>query len=321
MSSEDRRSRRDLLADVCEWYYAGRLTQQDIADRLGVSRSAVSRLLSEAQDEGIIEFRINRESAREEGLEEEFDTAFGVQVRVVKRRTGDDPLVAIGREAASVAASALRPDGVLAISYGTSVFETVRQLPTQHFASMQVVQIAGVEGVANPQVDGWELVRICADRLGARYLHLHSPLMVGSRPMRDVLLDDPAVRKHMDTAAAADLAVVGIGSVEPKSSSLVRAGHLSPEQLLGCVAAGSAGYIGGRHYDAEGRPIEELNDRVVSLPLERLAELRFVIGVAAGPGKVCGIVGALRGGLIDALVTDVPTANAVLQKAKGEYDH
>lgn len=316
MERDDAGERRELLADVCAWYYLDGRTQESIAESLGVSRSAVSRLLTEAQQAGVVEFKIHRNPLVDTELEEQLERRFGVRASVVAARESDpSTLRRMGRQAGSLVDSLLKPSGVLAISYGTSVYETVRQIPAHHFVSMQVVQIAGVEGALNPQIDGWELVRICADRLGARYLHLHSPLMASTPQMRDMFLDDPGVRKHMDLAAAADVAVVGIGSIQASESSLVRAGHLSAQQLDDCVRAGSVGYIGGRHYDRHGRPLDALNARTVSLPLERLADIPHVIAVAAGSGKVLGVLGALVGHHIDALVTDAPTAMSVMRAA------
>lgn len=309
-------TRRGLLADVCEWYYLEGQTQGEIAARLGVSRSAVSRLLTEAQSERVVEFKIHRTPPVDVELGRALSQRFGVRAEVIPAgESVTDTLQGLGRAAGALVDERLKPSGVLAISYGTSVYETVRQIPARHFASMQVVQMAGVEGVANPQIDGWELVRVCADRLGARYLHLHSPLMVGTPLMRAAIFDDSQVRKHLDIAGAADVAVIGIGSVDPYDSSLVRAGHLSAEQLHECVHAGSVGYIAGNHYDLNGRPLDALNERNVSLPLDRLAGIANVIAVAAGPGKVLGILGALRGGYLSAVVTDVPTAVAVIEAA------
>lgn len=316
MRDDSPAGRRGLLADVCEWYYLEGRTQNEIADRLGVSRSVVSRLLTEAQAEGVVEFKIHREPPVNAEVSRVLSRRFGIDADVVQPcSTNAETLRAMGRAAGARVDARLTPSGVLAVSYGTSVYETVRHIPARRFASMQVVQLAGVEGVANPQIDGWELVRICAERLSARYRHLHSPLMVSTPLMRTALFEDPHVREHMEMAAKADVAVVGLGSVDPHDSSLVRAGHLTADQLRACVEAGSVGYIAGNHYDINGRPLDALNERNVSLPLPKLAEISYVIAVAAGPGKVRAIVGALRGGFVDALVTDVPTAEAVMRVA------
>ena len=48
-----------LLAEVARLYYLNHLTQQHIAERMGVSRSKVSRRLSEARSSGLVEIRVH----------------------------------------------------------------------------------------------------------------------------------------------------------------------------------------------------------------------------------------------------------------------
>jgi DNA-binding transcriptional regulator LsrR (DeoR family) len=61
-----------------------------------------------------------------------------------------------------------------------------------------------------------------------------------------------------------------------------------------------------------------LRDRVIAFDARRLPQVPIAIGVAGGPGKVGPILGALRGGLLTALVTDVRTAEAVLDAGSGD---
>jgi DNA-binding transcriptional regulator LsrR (DeoR family) len=48
-------SRLELLARVASLYYDNKKTQQEIADEIGLTRSAISRVLSEAESRGIVE--------------------------------------------------------------------------------------------------------------------------------------------------------------------------------------------------------------------------------------------------------------------------
>jgi deoxyribonucleoside regulator len=309
----DPAARRELLAQVAEWYYVRQLGQAEIAGRIGLSRSRVSRMLSEARELGIVEIRIHPEGRLSADLGAELERRFNLRRAVVVSGDEDAELTELGRHAARIAEGGLEPSGVLAISYGTSVSETVRALTTHHFPSMRIVQMAGVEGARNPAVDGWDLVRMCAERFGARYYHLPAPLFVSSHELRRMLEHDRLIGATLGLAARADVAIVGIGSLAPDRSSLVRAGHLTTEQLAACTAKGSVGYICGRHFDGAGEPLDELNRLTLSLPLQRLREIELVVAVAGGRHKAAGIAGALRGGYVDVLVTDEPAATAVLE--------
>jgi deoxyribonucleoside regulator len=305
-------ARRNLLAQVADWYYVGQLGQAEIAARIGMSRSRVSRLISEARELGIVEIRIHPEGRLNPELGAELERRYGLERAIVVAGEAEAELTELGRLAARVAEARFEPSTVLAISYGTSVSETVRALTTHHFPHMRIVQMAGVEGARNPAVDGWDLVRMCAERFGARYYHLAAPLFVSSRELRRMLEQDRLIGATLKLAARAEVAIVGIGSLVPERSSLVRAGHLTPEELEACASSGSVGYICGRHFDAAGDALDDLNRLTLSLPLERLRDIDLVVGVAGGARKGPGIAGALRGGYVDVLVTDEPAARAVL---------
>ena len=300
------------LAEVAEFYYAEKRTQAEIADRLGLSRVKVSRMLTQAMELGVVEFQVHWDSPRDETLERALEVAFpGVQAVVVSGVTSSVPMT-IGRFAAAAVEPWLSPGTTVAVSYGRGVYETIRAIPVHHLSDLLVVQLAGVEGANNPAVDGWELVRYCGDRLGARYLHLPAALFSSSSNLHEALLADTHIAGVLGRAANADLAIVGVGSMEVANSSLVRAGHLSAEGLTAAKEAGSVGYICGQHYDASGSPLDELNKYTLSLSLSQLRHIKRVLGVAHGLDKAIPLLGALRGGFLNMVVTDDIAARAIL---------
>lgn len=305
-------SRRELLATVGELYYLEGCSQDEIAGRLNTSRSTVSRLLHEGRRKGVVEIRVHRTPPACDDMAAELHDRYGLRHAVVV--AGGDTVMTqrMGARAAELVERWLPSGGTMAISYGRAVHATVQALRTSAIPALRMVQMAGLAGANNPLVDGWELVRTCAERLGASYQHLHAPLRVESRAFRDAIFEEPHARRVLEAAASADIGVVGIGSLDPTESSLVRAGHLTPDELRQCVEVGSVGYINGQHYDSHGRPIPVLNELTISLPLERLHEIGCVIGVAGGADKAPGILGALRGGLVDVLITDEQAAAVLM---------
>ena len=128
------------------------------------------------------------------------------------------------------------------------------------------------------------------------------------------LMEDPELRETLKAGEKADFAIAGIGSVVADQSTLVDAGYLSAEELGELAAAGAVGDVCSRHFDAQGQECRvELNDRVIGLSLEQLRAIPRVVGVAGGPWKSQAILGALRGQLVDVLVTDRATAESVLR--------
>jgi deoxyribonucleoside regulator len=173
--------------------------------------------------------------------------------------------------------------------------------------------MVGAVGEGDPLIDGPDLARLLADAYGGRYRYLHAPLLVEDGRAGEALLGEPRIRETLQLARRADVALVGIGAPIPEVYSLLRAGYLDREALAGLRAQGVVGDICARHYDAQGRVLDvELKGRIVGIELEGLHEVGQVIGVAGGEAKAAAILGALRGGHVNVLVTDDTTARKVL---------
>jgi DNA-binding transcriptional regulator LsrR (DeoR family) len=117
-------------------------------------------------------------------------------------------------------------------------------------------------------------------------------------------------------AARADVAVVGLGVPLP-GSVLLRDGTITDESELERLrASGAVGDIGLRYIDAYGRPVDvEIQERVIGLTIEQIRDIPRVIGVAGGEAKIEVIRAALRGQILDVLVTGQATARVLLAEA------
>jgi DNA-binding transcriptional regulator LsrR (DeoR family) len=302
----------ERLAQVATLYYEQGLRQSEIAERLGESRSNVSRLLTEARRRGIVEIRIHRPLSLDAALAGELRQRFGLRDALVLADGEADALRRVGELAARFLERSFDEIGVLAISWGTALREVVEHLGTRR-RPIEVVQMIGGVGSGSSNVDGTELARRFADALGGSCDYLHAPLLADDEETARRVLRESSVRRVLEKAALADAALVGIGALEPEVSSLVRAGYLDERAVRRLRRAGAVGDVCGRHFDAQGRVADvELNRRVVGLDLDSLRRIPLVIGVAAGPAKAEAIRGALRGGHLDVLVTDAATAASVL---------
>lgn len=310
--------REDLIAEAATLYYRARLDQEEVADRLGVSRSTVSRMLSEALRTGIVEVRIRHALPLVERLQRELIAAFGLRDAMVLDTGGrsDDPLPRVGRLAARYLETTLGVGDTLAISWGTAVRAVADGLDPRTPRDVEVVQMLGGAGSRDLDVDGTELARRMSELLGGRCRYLNVPLVVDDEATAIALRRQRAVRETLSAAAHADLAVVGIGALVPAVSSLLRAGHLTRHGISELRRAGAVGDVCGRLFDREGAAVDvDLARRIVSVDVEALRRLPRLVGVAVGTSKAEAIRGALRGKLANVLVTDDVTARAVLVDA------
>lgn len=319
MESEER---LNLLADIAEMYYSRGMTQSMIARQFGFSRSAISRMLSEAKEREIVEIRINypiqRSTVMERNLKDEFSLE---EVFVVRRGTSDYPhmLRQLGRVGARYLDNHIPEKGKLGTSWGTGIYEICNSLRTRIMPELTVVQMIGAIGRGNPHIDGNELVRSIANTLGAKYHILHASLIVDSPETRQALQKERHIQENIALSLEAEIAVVGIGTLDPNLSSLVRAGYLTSEELQQIADSGAVGDVCANHYDINGRILDiDVNRRVVGVNIRNLADKGCqIIGVAGGKRKALGILGALRGGLVKVLITDSEAAEEVLLLHQG----
>ena len=308
--------RTELLAQVASLYYEDNLTQDEIARRIGTSRSTISRMLQDAREAGVVEITVHYPWRTVPEIEDALRARFGLrQARVLsgQGRPYEEILRGLGALAARYVETILREDAILGISWGVAVHSTVRALRPDRRLPITVAQMVGAVGEGDPLIDGPELARLLAGAYGGRYRHLHAPLLVEDVHARDVLMQEPRIRETLALARRADVALVGIGAPGTQVYSLLRAGYLDQEVMAQLQAQGVVGDICARHYDAQGRELDiDLNRRIVGIELEALHHIDQVIGVAGGEAKATAILGALRGGHINVLVTDDAAASRIL---------
>jgi DNA-binding transcriptional regulator LsrR (DeoR family) len=308
---------------VARLYYQEGQSQQQIAVALGISRSNVSRMLTMAVDVGIVQIRIIDPAGRDQDLEARLRTAFGLRdARVALAGSGapgaHDALAGVGVQAAALLLESLSDGTTAALSWGTALQSMVWACtPEREYAASLVQLVGGLSSIAN-EISGQELVRELASRLGsATYRYLHAPAVLATQEARDSLLAETSVHQTLDLARRADIAFVGVGTPTHGSSAAVLDSlHLSAREAKAFWARRPVGDIAARYFDAEGLPIGgPVQDRVLAVTVEDLLKIPTVVGVAAGRVKAQGVLGALRGRLVDVLVCDDGLARALLAAA------
>jgi DNA-binding transcriptional regulator LsrR (DeoR family) len=308
--------RKRLLYKIAKAYYQDGLTQAQIGRRFGLSRIKVSRLLRRAREEGIVQITVVPPPDSNADLERELEARYGLDEAVVVSPPGYDQATVVrtlGPAGARCLVRCLQGDEVVGLTWGTSLRSVVDALPRQTWPDVTVVQILGGLGRPEAETHGADLARRVAQAFGARPRLLPAPGIVASKPVRDALLADPQIADTLALGASADVAQVGIGVPVP-GSAVAQAGILTQQEVEQLKAQGAVGDIALRFFDAHGRPVDHaINDRIIGLDLDQIRAIPRVIGVAGGDGKFEVIRAALRGRIIDVLVTDDRTAAGLLE--------
>lgn len=309
--------RMRLITEVARLYYEFDQTQEKIAHRLGISRSGISRLLTEAKRSGVVQVRVANPLTASSTLEEKFERAFGLKKAiVVPVQPSQNPLPAVAQAAADYMAFVVTDGDIIGVSWGASLLamaDYLEELPRQRLSGVRVVQVKGSVAGYPKATHSLEIAMSFGRAFNAEVVPLPVPVVVDSPEAKAVVEMDRGVRSVLDLGKEARVAVFGIG-YPGDNAMLVEAGFLTTRQMGELRKGGAVGDIYARYFSIDGVLCnEELDQRTIGLRLEELRLKEFSIGVAAGIHKAPAIVGALRGRYVNVLATDEPTALEVLK--------
>jgi deoxyribonucleoside regulator len=313
---------RDMMRLVADLYYVRELRQPVIAQLTGFSVSKVSRLLSAAREAGVVRIWVEPQSEERPALAGELGERFGLEVEITPGRELDPAAAArlCGVAAADFVVRNLPETGAIGVAAGYTVGAMASALPPMERPGLTIVPVVGGWDAQHQFLDGNQLTRRMAERLGATPLFLHAPAVLDTPAMKDALLRDSAISATTARWGALEMAVVGVGG-GPEShpgyrTVLDRLGDSSRRELASMAVVGD---VAGHFFLPDGRFLEDdWSRRIIAIPLSELRRVPRVIAIAAGLSKVDAILGALKTGVIHVLVTDRPTAEAVM-KAAGDY--
>ena len=288
----------ELVARVAWCYYHDGLTQNDIGERLGLPRLKISRLLAKGRQSGVIRVQIN---SRYEGclaLETELQQRFGLKLVRVMPALNTPPMnVRLGIGAAQSLMGVLEPGQLLAVGFGETTMSSLQHL--SGFISSQQIRLVTLSGGVGPYMTGiGQLDAACSVSM------IPAPLRVSSAEVAGILKRETSVRDVILAATAADVAVVGIGSVnQRRDATILRSGYISEGEQLMYARKGAVGDILGYFLNAEGECVEELeiHKELLGVQLAELAQLPTIVGVAGGEEKADAIYAALKGRRINGL--------------------
>lgn len=313
---------RSLLVKAARMYYEQDLSQDQIATALGVSRSNVSRMLTDARAQGIVQIRIVEHAMRDTALENRLKEVLPIrQVRVARSLNSIDEYAAVGALAAEALSERLRPNSTVAISWGATLQSMANAMEASYLPGVHLVPMVGGMTALSAGASGEDLLRSMAAKMSASASAVLAPAVVSSREARDAFMQEPSVAGVLEQTAQADVAVVGIGS--KRASSTMELLHTAglPDAMYDALMNDMAGDIAARFYDLAGNEVDHgWSDRIVGIDLAQLRRIPNVIGIAAGQVKAGGVIGAVRGGFITELVVSSSCALAIVRQLDVESE-
>lgn len=307
-----------LMTKVARLYYVDRLRQTEIADQLDISQATTSRLLKRAEAEQIVKITLNAPMGIHAELERQLESRYDLKEAVVVESLADEKQIMrdLGSAAAYYLTTTIKPGEVIGISsWSATLLAAVDAMtPLAKPIDAQVIQILGGVGTPTAESNAVYIVSRLALLLHGKSILLPVPAVVSGVDRRQLYLQDPFVCETIERFDQVTMALVGVGSVEP-SDLLASSGNIfSVHELESLRQVGAVGDVCLRFFDAAGQPaVSPLNDRVIGMELEQLRKVKRSVGIAGGQRKIAAIRGAVRGGYINVLITDLLTAQALVQ--------
>lgn len=303
------------MATRAAWlHYAGGLTQSQVAARLGLTSLKAHRLITRANQEGLVRVFIDGDVGECIELEERLTAAYGLDYcEVVPELDQDDlPLRALGIAGGQFLKREIDrgENKLIGVGHGRALAASVEFMPRTAATDIRFVSLLGGltrKFAANPH----DVIHRLAERTGAQAFVMPVPFFANTVEDREVLLGQRGVSDIFDLASKSDLMFVGIGTAE-REASLVSTGMIEHSEIDDVKRDGGAGELLGHFFDDSGQPVEtSLSERMLALPREQLKD-RKIVAVAGGTVKVRAVKAVLESRYLTGLITDERTARSLV---------
>lgn len=304
-----------LMIDASVLYYLEGETQSQIAKKLYLSRPKVSRLLKKARELQVVEININYQSDEIEHLQLEIKRKFGIDGVVITRTlsTEEETLKEVGKVAAKELLTEINPGTTIGISWGKNVRMMASYLKKKDIKDLNIVELFGAVNYDLESSNMLSLAHEVSSKLGGKLYPLPAPIYINDPLAREAIKETPMIKTTLNMIENCNLIVSGIGALESHSMQVLWDNYVQSDMKEKIAKAGGIGFICAHFFDINGNFLDiELNDSVIGIKKETIKQKRSII-IGAGSEKAKSILGALRGGYIDVLISDEQTLRLVLE--------
>ncbi len=313
------RSNDQIIHKAAWLYYTHGMRQDEVAQRLEISRASIAMYLRRAREMGIVTITTSSELFSDDVLARELEDATGLTAVwiVPEDRQAMDPTAEMPVVAASVFLELINKGDRIGVAWGRTVYHIADVMPFADLRGVTVVQLCGNLGAPysyRPDQCTTEIAR----RLNAEGINLYAPLVLSSERLAEELRSEPVIREQLATIADCQLALYSVGGIED-DSHLVKCGALSAEEMQAMGHRGAAGVIAGQLIDHDGQWMDcAHNRRCMSADLDSIRAIKKRMLVVQEDSKFEPLVAALKGGFASHLVVTTSMARRILDRWRAE---
>lgn len=299
-----------LIMKIAWKYYNEGMTQNEIAESLNLSRMKVIKYLDIAKSTNIIQFKINLDPFFDIDLQNKIKQTYNLQDIYIVPASDHHPLDSLTKAAAQYIEDRITSDTMINVGYGQAVSRTLGHLNISTKYKVTFVSLSGgvrfyIPASANSTSDHYT---------NPNYNHyiMPAPLLVSNEHLAEQLMQENPIKKIAEMVPHSTITVIGIGALN-EQATLVKEGYLNTNDIEIFKSMGAAGDLLSQFYDKNGAVLDfALHKQLVSTDIKQLKSLNHVVGVASGLEKREAIIGALKGGYIDVLITDEAVAKSLI---------
>lgn len=309
-----------FLIKVAELYYQDGMSQEKIAKKLHTSRTSISRALIQARNEGYVQIRIQYLDQSDLHLEKKLEETYGLTEALIAVPTyGQSVEEAVANLSVDYILRVLKRNMIFGVTWGRSMFHFVEQLkkdPRLRALSFQNIKIVPFLGTPGEMKGDYKymttysntLATQVGEALGCDSYNLSAPIAVNNEREKEIIESIEGISKVLRMGEKADIALFGIGAMED-SSSILQAGVRKKAEYTSMIKKGAVGEIVGRVYNENGEIVDtDVKTKMIGISLENMKKIPLRVGIAYGKEKINAIKGAMKGELINVLITDIATA-------------
>ena len=313
---------QSLIVQVCKLYYEQKMTQQEIAESFKMSRTKIVRLIQEGHELGIVQIRVlDPSESTVQDLSKKLMSFFPLKIlEIVPNSDPESPLLykSLAKRALRVFMNYIGPNKKIGIGWGKSIYAFINEFSDENLTFLQPswIPMIGGLGEAEQYFQVNELIRLLQRKLGGISHSLHAPALVESQKIKETLFTDSGIQSVVKKWQELDIAIFGIGSVKsrkPSNPPLLHIKYLPDKDRREIFLSNAVGDILSRFFDKWGHQCNfESNPRIIGISLEQLAQAPLSLAIAGGEQKAEAILGALRGGYLNGLVTDESAVKKII---------
>jgi deoxyribonucleoside regulator len=297
----------EIIYQIAHLYYNEGMTQEKIAEQLGMNRIKIHRYLEAAKEEGIVQILVVNPLSQVGDLESFIKKKYKLEeIVVVPALTNNEYFIrkSLARSASKYLSENIQDGDCIGIGWGKTIYETLKYFQPSRKISATVVPLIGGIGQYAGDFQVNEMARQFSEKIKGEFIPLYAPALVDSESIVIALFSDKNFEKVSKLWERLDIVVVGIGGSIAKDTYLPDT-SLSDNDLKILINKGLVGDILFNHFDKNGKICNEsLTKKRVGISFKQLKKAKKIIAIAGSLRKKEAILASLKSGYVDVLITD-----------------